>query len=100
MDAGEVFVLLGMFTIPLTAIIGYYNLKRRKLELEKLKIGLGPQQQLSQGGQQGLELEMTVRRLDAENAQLRKRLENLEAVVSTAEWDEVNSYRKPKELTD
>lgn len=89
-----------IFAIPIVAIVGNYVLRYRKLEIdrqERMQLGAGK----TLSPDKTLELEMTIRRLDAENSQLRKRLENVETIVTSVEWDQLRQldlYTPPQQL--
>ena len=64
----EVFVILAVFSVPLAAILSSSWVKVQKLKLES---GGGP------------ETATRLQRLEAENAELRQRVETLETIATT-----------------
>ena len=80
----EIIAILAVFSVPVSAIVGGYYYKIKKLDVAR---GLGQQEQ------QQLNLIMQ------ENEELRQRLENVEVIVSSADLDILTAGASMEDIT-
>lgn len=80
----EIIAILAVFSVPVSAIVGGYYYKIKKLEVAR---------RLSQQEQQQLNMIMQ------ENEELRQRLENVEVIVSSADLDILTAGASMEDIT-
>lgn len=80
----EIIAILAVFSVPVSAIVGGYYYKIKKLEVAR---------RLSQQEQQQLNMIMQ------ENEELRQRLENIEVIVSSADLDILTAGASMEDIT-
>ncbi len=80
----EIIAILAVFSVPVSAIVGGYYYKIKKLEVAR---GLSPKEQ------QQLAL------LAQENEELRERLENIEVIVAGADLDILTAGASMEDIT-
>ncbi len=80
----EIIAILAVFSVPVSAIVGGYYYKIKKLEVER---GLG-QQEKNQ-----------INMILQENEELRQRLENVEVIVSSADLDILTAGASMEDIT-
>ncbi len=80
----EIIAILAVFSVPVSAIVGGYYYKIKKLEVAR---GLSPKEQ------QQLAL------LSQENEELRERLENIEVIVAGADLDILTAGASMEDIT-
>ncbi len=80
----EIIAILAVFSVPVSAIVGGYYYKIKKLEVAR---------RLSQQEQQQLTMIMQ------ENEELRQRLENVEVIVSSADLDILTAGASMEDIT-
>ncbi len=81
------FIIAVVFSVPLAAIIGAYIVKLRRMELEA-------------GGGEGRETDARLRALEAENRDLRTRVEVLETIVTSDDPRAAAKVRMVSSATD
>ena len=95
----DAIAIVMVFSIPLVAILGNYFLRYKRLQMEQLKQGLESNDRLTASTSgKVLDLELTVQRLEAENKSLHQRLQNLETIVTSVEWDQLTAEAAPSQL--
>ncbi len=80
----EVIAILAVFSVPVSAIVGGYYYKIKKLEVAR-RLGQQEQQQLNM--------------IMQENDELRQRLENVEIIVSSADMDLLTAGASMEDIT-
>ncbi|WP_338759563.1 hypothetical protein WAF17_11920 [Bernardetia sp. ABR2-2B] len=80
----EIIAILAVFSVPVSAIVGGYYYKLKKLEVAR---------RLSHEEQQKLDMIMQ------ENDELRQRLENVEVIVSSADLDILTAGASMEDIT-
>ena len=80
----EIIAILAVFSVPVSAIIGGYYYKIKKLEVAR---------RLSQEEQHKIDMRMQ------ENEELRQRLENVEVIVSSADLDILTAGASMEDIT-
>ena len=80
----EIIAILAVFSVPVSAIVGGYYYKIKKLDASR---GLSPKEQ------QQLAL------LAQENQELRQRLENIEVIVASADMDLLTTGASTEDIT-
>ncbi len=80
----EIIAILAVFSVPVSAIVGGYYYKIKKLEANR---GLSQQEQH--------QLNMILQ----ENEELRQRIENIEVIVSSADLDLLTAGASTEDIT-
>jgi chlorite dismutase len=80
----EIIAILAVFSVPVSAIVGGYYYKLKKLEVER-RLGQQEQQQLN--------------RILQDNEELRQRLENIEVIVASADMDLLTAGASMEDIT-
>lgn len=80
----EVIAILAVFSVPVSAIVGGYYYKIKKLEVAR---------RLSEEEQRKIDMIMQ------ENEELRQRLENVEVIVSSADLDILTAGASMEDIT-
>lgn len=100
MDIEGILAIVMVFSIPLLAIGGSYFLRYKKMQIQQREAqGIGASNALL-SSQKVYDLEMALERVSADNANLRKRLENVEALVGSVAWDELAALPKQLDTTE
>lgn len=89
----EALAIVLFMSIPIAAIVGHAINRNRRLRLEERKLELGTHPQLAEGDAE--KLKDALRYTLEENELLKKRLETLETIVTSVDWDRLPQVKEP-----